>query len=76
MPNLEVVHVLTSPPDGWAGESGRIMPVFSRVTCPGSSSATSTSCVPPRAMMDAMEDVLMAVGVPFAQVSTERFDMV
>ena len=27
-------------------------------------------------MMDAMEEALTAVGVPFRQVSTERFDMV
>jgi predicted ferric reductase len=28
------------------------------------------------AMMDAMEKALTEVGVPFRQVSTERFDMV
>jgi predicted ferric reductase len=28
------------------------------------------------AMMDAMEEALTEVGVPFRQVSTERFDMV
>jgi ferredoxin-NADP reductase len=45
------------------------------VTSPGSSAYEYLICGSAR-MMDAMEDALIAVGVPFRQVSTERFDMV
>ena len=42
MPNLEVVYVLGRPPEGWAGESGRITPTYCDVISRRSSAATST----------------------------------
>jgi predicted ferric reductase len=77
MPNLTVVHVLEQPPDGWAGEVGRI------------DSGVVTRHVPERhrkryedficgapVMLDAMERMLLSIGVPAARLNTERFDFV
>lgn len=76
MPNLHVVYVLGRPPEGWTGESGRITPdVLPRHLPPQYRRYEYLICGS-SAMMDAMEKALTEVGVPFRQVSTERFDMV
>ena len=76
LPNLRVVHVLSDPPTGWQGESGRInADVLSR-HLPRQFLRYQYLICGSEAMMDAMEDILVDVGVPFGQVSTERFDMV
>lgn len=76
MPNLRVVHVIAQPPEGWTGESGRITPdVFRRHLPPQFLRYEYLICAS-GPMMDAMEDALVEVGVPFRQISTERFDMV
>jgi len=77
MPNLTVVHVLGEAPPEWTGKSGRITPELFK------------ECLPPRQyrrfeyficgadrMMDAMEEALVSVGVPYSQINTERFGMV
>jgi predicted ferric reductase len=76
MPNLRVVHVLGQPPEGWTGESGRITPDILRRNLPTQYRRYEYLICGSSAMMDAMEEALIAVGVPFRQVSTERFDMV
>jgi predicted ferric reductase len=76
MPNLDIVHVLDSPPPGWEGESGRITPDVIRRHLPAQFQRYEYLVCGSSGLMDAMEDALVAVGVPFAQVSTERFDMV
>jgi predicted ferric reductase len=76
MPNLEVVHVLDEPPPDWAGESGRITPEVLRRHLPTQFRRYEYLICASARMMDAMEDALVGVGVPFRQVSTERFDMV
>jgi predicted ferric reductase len=76
MPNLRVVHVLERPPDGWTGESGYITPDTLRRHLPPQYGRYEYLICGSSAMMDAMEKALTAVGVPFRQVSTERFDMV
>ena len=76
MPNLRVVHVLDRPPPGWTGDSGLITPDLLRRHLPRQFHRYEyLICGSPR-MIDAMEDALVTVGVPFRQVSTERFDMV
>ena len=76
MPNLRVVHVLERPPDGWTGESGYITPDTLRRHLPPQYGRYEYLICGSSVMMDAMEKALTAVGVPFRQVSTERFDMV
>jgi predicted ferric reductase len=76
MPNLRVVHVLGQPPEGWTGESGRITPDILRRQLPPQYRRYEYLICASSAMMDAMEEALTDVGVPFRQVSTERFDMV
>jgi predicted ferric reductase len=76
MPNLDVVHVLERPPDGWAGESGRITPHVLTRCLPRQFLRYEFLVCGSGAMMDAMEEALLALGVPFRQVSTERLDMV
>jgi predicted ferric reductase len=76
MPNLRVVHVLERPPEGWTGESGYITPDVLRRHLPSQYRRYEYLICGSSAMMDAMEKALTGVGVPFRQVSTERFDMV
>ena len=76
MPNLRVVHVLERPPEGWTGESGYITPEVLRRHLPSQYRRYEYLICGSSVMMDAMEKALTEVGVPFRQVSTERFDMV
>lgn len=76
MPNLQVVHVLNRPPEGWTGESGRITPDILRRHLPPQYRRYEFLICGSSPMMDAMEEALIEVGVPFRQISTERFDMV
>ena len=76
MPNLRVVQVLGRPPEGWTGESGYITPDVLRRHLPSQYRRYEYLVCGSSAMMDAMEKALTEVGVPFRQVSTERFDMV
>jgi predicted ferric reductase len=76
MPNLKVIHVLDRPPEGWTGESGFITADMLRRHLPAQYRRYEYMICGSARMMDAMEDALVAVGVPFGQVSTERFDMV
>ena len=76
MPHLRVYFVLARPPEGWTGESGRITPDVLRRHLPPQYRRYEYLICGSSAMMDAMEKALTEVGVPFRQVSTERFDMV
>jgi predicted ferric reductase len=76
MPNLTIVHVLEHPPSGWDGECGRITPDLLRRRLPKQFRRYEYLVCGSSGLMDAMEEALVAVGVPFRQVSTERFDMV
>jgi len=76
MPNLEIVYVLAQPPEGWNGESGRITSDVLLRNLPRQYRRYEYLVCGPSAMMDAMEEALIAAGVPFRQVSTERLDMV
>jgi predicted ferric reductase len=76
MPNLQVVHVLENPPDGWVGESGWITADVLVRRLPRQFLRYEYLICGPGKMMDAMEGALIEIGVPFRQVSTERLDMV
>jgi predicted ferric reductase len=76
MPNLDVVYVIERPADGWVGETGRIAPDVLRRHLPRQFLRYEYLICGPGVMMDAMEEALVAVGVDFRQISTERLDMV
>lgn len=74
--DLTVVHVLREPPPTWTGESGYVTAETLGRDLPDRRSRFQYFVCGPPAMMDAMEDALVAIGVPFERVHTERFDMV
>jgi predicted ferric reductase len=75
-PNLLVVHVLEEPPEGWAGESGRISAEILERHLPADRRWLQCFVCGPGPMMDAMEDLLPRVGIAPEHIHTERFDMV
>jgi predicted ferric reductase len=77
MPNLRVVHVLSEPPSVWAGETGLIdAAIVSRHVPERFYSRYEFFVCGSPAMLDAMEDVLLSLGVPASRLNTERFDFV
>jgi predicted ferric reductase len=76
MPNLTLVHVLSSADPSWQGESGRITAELLRRHLPPQFRRYEYLICGSTQMMDAMEDALVEVDVPPAQISSERFDMV
>jgi predicted ferric reductase len=74
--DLRVVHVLDKPPPGWTGETGRIGADILRRHLPTGYQRWQFFVCGPDPMMDAMEDALVALGVPAARIHTERFGWV
>ncbi|RFA10439.1 hypothetical protein B7R54_15440 [Subtercola boreus] len=74
--NLEVVHVLSRPGEGWEGARGHIDADFIRSRLP-EVAAGSTFCIcGPDSLMDAVEHVLAEQGVRPDAIRSERFGMV
>ena len=71
--DLEVVYVLTRPPTGWTGESGRITTELLRRHVVDDWPAHKYFVCGPQAMMDSVERELLAGGVPLHHVYTEEF---
>ncbi len=74
--NLEVVHVLSRPPEGWEGEEGRIEAAVLARHLPEQYKHLQYFICGPDQMMDAAEDALGRLGVPKSRVHSERFGMV
>jgi predicted ferric reductase len=77
MPNLNLIHVLQDPPADWAGETGFIDAgmIGRHVPAAQHKRFQFFVCGAP-VMLDAMERLLLGVGVPPSQLNTERFDFV
>jgi predicted ferric reductase len=77
MPNLHVTHVLQQPPADWHGETGFIdADMISRhVPAAQYKRFQFFACGAP-VMLDAIEGLLLSIGVPASQLNTERFDFV
>jgi predicted ferric reductase len=77
MQHLTVVHVLQHPHDAWDGETGRIDAETIKRHVPATQLQRYEYfvCGSP-AMLDAMEQLLLSIGVPAAHLNTERFDFV
>jgi predicted ferric reductase len=73
---LEVIHVLSEPPPGWTGPSGYINPeVLDRYLPPDPSGKFHFFLCGPPPMMDAVEPMLLARGIPRARIHSERFHL-
>jgi predicted ferric reductase len=76
-PSVQVVHVLEQPPDGWTGERGRISAeIITRNVPERQLGRLEYFICGPDAMMDAIEDLLLSIGVPASRLNTERFNFV
>lgn len=73
--DLRVVHVLESPPPGWTGETGLVTRALLERHVPREGRRGYFVCGPPP-MMDAVEEALYGLGVPIADLHSERFDLV
>ncbi len=73
--NLRVVHVLSEPADGWAGDSGRVGEHVLAASLPGPHEQWQFFLCGPSAMMDTAESWLAGVGVAAEQFHSERFMM-
>ena len=74
--DLKVVYVLSQPPQGWTGESGRITAeVFMRHLPPQYAAHEYFICGPD-VMMDAIETALGEMKVPLARYHSERYSFV
>lgn len=73
--NLHVIHVLSAPHDGWAGEVGYVSQEVLSRHLPEQYKRFVYLICGPDPLMDAMEEALPALGVPPDHVHTERFNM-
>jgi predicted ferric reductase len=74
--NLEVMHVLSRPPEGWEGDEGRISAMVLARHLPERYQRLQYFICGSDSMMDDTEDALVHLGVPKRRVHTERFGMV
>jgi predicted ferric reductase len=73
---LTVVHVLSSPPEGWTGERGFInAAIFQRHLPPPYADHEYFICGP-TVMMDAIERALAELNVPLSKYHSERYSFV
>lgn len=78
--NLNLIHVLVDPPDGWHGESGFITAELLKKVLPdfhndGSNNYEYFLCGP-KPMSDAVQQGLHTLHVPMSKIHVEFFDMV
>jgi ferredoxin-NADP reductase len=74
--DLTVVPVLERPPRGWTGEVGLIDEDLIRRHLPHNHRRFQYFVCGPAPLMDSMEQVLPALGIPAGRIHAERFDMV
>ena len=73
------VRLLAEIPDriaGWEGERGFVTAEILRRHLPADLSSVQVFVCGPGPMMDALERLLVELGVPAGRVQTERFDLV
>ncbi len=73
--NLRIVLLYESPPPDWRGERGLVTTELLRRHLPQQYKRYQYFVCGPAPMMDLLEDELLEVGVPPAQICTERFNM-
>jgi predicted ferric reductase len=73
---LDVIHVLAEPPEGWDGESGLVTPELLEAHLPAHPERREHFLCGPAVMMDAVTDALLEHGVPLERIHSERFDFI
>jgi NAD(P)H-flavin reductase len=68
--------VYEEPATGWTGERGRITPDILRRHLPAQFRRYGYFVCGPPPMMDAVEQMLVAIGVQPGSIDTERFNVV
>lgn len=76
--HLNLVHVLEKPPADWDGETGFINRAVLERHLPKASKRNSVEIFicGPQPMINAVENALTQLGVPFGDFHSERFDLV
>jgi predicted ferric reductase len=75
--DLQVVHVLEDPPDGWDGGTGFISGELLDEHLPVAAAPRYQYFVcGPDPMMDAVEELLLDRGIPHGRIALERFDFI
>jgi len=74
--DLEVVHVLEEPPEGWEGEEGFLTEEILERHLPAERDGFRYFLCGPTPMTDAARQALLKLGAPLAHIDAEIFDMV
>ena len=76
--DLKLVHVLEKPPADWQGEQGYINQAILERHLPADRARNTVEVFicGPLPMLNAVENALSALGVPFGDFHSERFDLV
>lgn len=74
--DLEVIHVVEQPPDGWSGESGFVDDDLITRRLPPDNGRRQYFVCGPDPMMNAAEGALLRQGVAPTRVVSDRFDLV
>jgi predicted ferric reductase len=74
--DLKIVYVLSQPPEGWTGETGRVTAEVFRRHLPPEYAAHEYFICGPDVMMDAIETALGEMKVPLARYHSERYSFV
>lgn len=73
--NLDVIHVLESPPDGWQGETGFITDRVLARRLPDTRQDYDYFICGPLPMIDNVEAALHTLGIPSGQIHSEKYEM-
>jgi predicted ferric reductase len=74
--SLQVISLLTDPPESWEGETGYVNGEILQRYLPEQYRRFVYFICGPQPLMDAMEEALPSLGVPSENVLSERFGMV
>ncbi len=74
--DMQLVHVLEDPPQGWQGERGLVDAELLRRHLPDPGSRVQYMICGPEPLMDAVESTLRARGEDWRQIYCERFNVV
>lgn len=74
--DLEVIHVLEDPPEGWDGEKGYVEPKVLSRHLPEPCDEYFYYLCGPKPMMDMVEGELVQRDIPLPKIMSERFEIV
>ncbi|MBN1247009.1 MAG: ferric reductase-like transmembrane domain-containing protein [Anaerolineae bacterium] len=73
--NLELVHVLEEPPEGWEGEVGYVTPQLLDRRLPRARADYEYFLCGPLIMIDKVEEALEGLGVSKRRIHSEKYEM-